>query len=257
MKAIMKSQLYQLKKERLIYIVFALCIALLMIFVINESDQGSFGEILCDMSSILSQISLLFLISAVAVICGKDFVDKTGNYEIMTGHTRFELYFGRAFLSIVIGVLGSLLICFIIIGIGCAIFGWGDAVSFGEVILRIMLLFFPMFRVACETIFLTFIIRNCYMVLAAGYVYLFFVVELIMGVSVNPTSFYLGVTNMVNLLDMTSFSTYSPVHPTKTMVVYDATLNATQIGGTIVVSLIVGVVFLVLGFHFFKTDDIE
>lgn len=257
MKDIMKSQLYQLKKERLIFIVFALCIVLLMIFILNENEQGSFGEILCDMSSILSQISLLFLISAVAVVCGKDFVDKTGNYEIMTGHTRFELYFGRAFLSIVIGVLGSLLICVIIICMGCAIFGWGDAVSFGDVLLRIMLLIFPMFRIACETIFVTFIIRNCYMVLAAGYVYLFFIAELIMGVSVNPTSFYLGMTNMVNILDMTSFTTYSPVHPTKTMVVYDATLKTSQIGGTIVVSLIVGIVFLILGFHFFKTDDIE
>lgn len=258
MKAIMKSQLYQLKKERLLYIVFALCIVLLLIFILNEDGHDTFGEIICEMSSILPQISLMFLFAAVAVICGKDFLDKTGNYEIMGGHTRLEMYLGRAILAIGVAVLGSILVILFIIGFGSLLFGWGDAISITDVLMRVLLLTFPMFRIACEVVFLTFIVRNAYMVLAAGFVYLFFIVELLFGMAgANADSYYLGMSNIIKLLNMNSFATYSPVNPGVKLIVYDTTLKVSDVGKTIVVSVAVGILFLVLGYHFFKTDDIE
>lgn len=257
MKNIVRAQIYQLKKERLLPIVFVLCIGLLCITIINQRDFDTFGEILCEISSIVPQMSLLFLFTAVAVICGRDFADKTGNYEIMGGHTRKEMYMGRASLAIGVAVVGSVLICYAIIGLGSAFMGWGDAVSLKDVLLRVTLMSFPMFRIACEAVFLTFIIRNAYIVMAAGYVYIFFITELLLGMSTQPASYYLGISNLAKLMDMTAFQTYSPVNPGVKMTVYDASISLSDAGGTVIVSVVVGVVFLVLGYHFFKTDDME
>lgn len=257
MKDIFKSQLFQLKKERLPYVVFVLCILLLCIVIVNEDGRASFGEMMCGLTNIISQISLMFLFTAVAVVCGKDFPDKTGNYEIMGGHTRFEVYMGRALLAIVVGVLGTLLLFFFVIGIGCAFVGWGDAVSLKGILFRVLLLMFPLFRIACEIVFLVFILRSAYLVLTIGYIYLFFILELMMGVSKAPTSYYLGMTNIFRILDMTFFQVYSPVNPGVKMVVYDTTLKLSDVWGTVVVSVGVGLLFLWLGYHFFKSDDIH
>lgn len=256
MKNIVKAQLYQLKKERLLYIVFVLCCILSGIAIMN-AEGDCFGERMCGVASTLPQISLAFLFTAVAVICGRDFMDKTGNYELMTGHTRAEMYAGRAMPAIVVGVVGSMLICVFVFGAGCLWLGFGDAVSLKTVLTRMGLMVFPMFRLACEMVFLTFIIRNTYAVMAVGYVYVFFITELLLGISEQPSSYYLGMTNLVKLWDLTAFQTYSPAHPSLVMTVYDAAIGLADVGATILVSLTAGIIFLILGYHFFKTDDIE
>lgn len=255
MKGIIKAQIFQIKKERLLVIVFLLSLALGVITWVNE-DFASFGEIVCDMSFIIPQISMLFLFAAIGVICGMDFSDKTANYEIMSGHTRLEVYLGRVILAVTVAVAGSLAICLLIIGIGSMVMDWGDAVSLKGVLIRVLLLAFPMFRIACEMVFVVFIVRNAYLLLAMGFFYTFALTELFMSVAKEPASYYLGMSNICRLMNMTAFQTYNPANPEMKIVIYDTTLQLSEIFTTIGVSLGVGFVFLLLGYRFFKTDDI-
>lgn len=257
MKNIMKSQLFQLKREKLPYMIFLLVIALLAIMIFNSMDEyENFGEAIAELGYMLPQMSLLFLFVTVGCICGIDFIDQTSNYELMSGHTRVEMYMARVVLSVIIGPVGCLLICFACIGLGSGIFGFGDAVSLSGVLFRYLLMIFPLIRIACEVVFLSFVIRNAYLIYGIGIMYVLFLSELILGFSKVADGFFLGMTNLIRLGNFKSFSTYSPVTLEK-YVIYDTSISRGDVLGTVGMSLIVGILFLVLGYRFFATDDIQ
>lgn len=255
MKDIIKSQWFQIRKERFLYVTYIVVFLLISILLL-QGDIEDCGTFICEASSLLPQFSLLFLFTAVGVICCRDFNDQTCNYEIMSGHTRGEIYMGRVVIALFVGIFGALSLCFICIGIGCILFGWGDTVSLSGVMERTLLMVFPLFRIACETIFLAFIVRNVYAIMAAGYLYVMVLSELLFSVMKDSNSFVLGFSNLIRLSNYNSFATYSPV-TTKNITVYDASLGSADIIGTIGWSCVVGVLFLILGYAFFKTDDIR
>ena len=68
-------------------------------------------------------------------------------------------------------------------------------------------------------------------------------------------SLFLGLTNINMLCMFDSWSTYGLEGNEN--YIYDASLSAGQISGTIIVSLVVSVIFLYLGYVFFHTDDLN
>ena len=102
-------------------------------------------------------IAVVYIFTLTAQICLSDFSDKTSYYELMGGHTRVEVYFGRAIPCLVIGTLGALLL-FIIPDITATVMlGWGGDIPVGQIILRRLLLIFPLFRLCCEAVFISFL----------------------------------------------------------------------------------------------------
>ncbi len=256
MKDIMKSQLFQYKKERLPLIVFIAIVGMILIFVLNEAEGNPVSEAACTMGIIVAQLAIMCVATVVSVFCGMDFLDQTSNYEIMSGHTREDAFLGRAVPAVLLGTLSSVCAILLVLIIGTLLLGWGDAVSLKAYLLHVVLLAFPYFRMACEFVCIVFIIRNPYLTLALGFFYSNGVGELLVGVSKSPFSFALGLTNLNRLTNFAAFSTYSPADPSNVMTVYDASLSLVDVLGTIGSSLGGGILFLLLGYHFFKTDDI-
>lgn len=266
MKPIIKAQLYQLRKDKLLYIVFALSIFLQCTTMIGEADftntVGATGTVLlpagdyvagCGMA--ISSFALIFALFFTADVCGADFIDKTTNYELMSGHGRNAVYFGRAVLSIIGGTLGSMLICAFPVIIGMLVSGWGNSISLGDVLLRYLLSVFPIIRIICEFVFVTFLVKNAYIMMAAGiFISLYGVV--IPEMFRQGTAEFLGLTSLAKLYDFSAWSTYTLVG-VKNIVIYDAALKAGEVVPIILASVIFGALFLMMGYWFFKKDDLH
>ncbi len=260
MKNIIKAQLIQLRKDKICRFIFIGILAVMIVIVIMMSDMASGkirftgGEqalILMTMTQLLAQF-FLYLFTAQA--CGADFVDKTMNYEIMSGHTRREVYFGRVVPALVIGTLGTMLLMALPIVVEVIILGgWGDKVSFTDMLLRFLLMAFPIARMICEYIFLTFVIKNPYIVMGISYV-----LCIVLGINIPMTRdhcFVLGMSNLnaITIIDdWESFGLGGDMH-----YIYETALSADFVLPTIIVSVVVGAVALLLGYTFFRNDDMH
>ncbi len=254
MNNIMKSQVYQLRKDKITKIAFFMVLFIQITNPILNNISSTLEKTACiyivENIQTLTMMPLLFLAILVGTICTADFTDKTLNYEIMTGHTRLELFLGRVIPCIVLGTVMSLIFMALPVVITSVILGWGTEISIGDMVFRLVLFLFPVIRIICELIFVAFLVKNPYIVMGAGY----FAVMLV-GVLVTKKSCMLGMTN-INLLS--NFNLYSVFNLNgKKFIVYDLSLGIDNILGTIFLSLFFGAVFLFLAYHFFKTDDLN
>lgn len=259
MKDIVRSQLYQLRKERVIWLVFIGILLIPFIGILAEGVINCEGDYptqtyLSDMSIISISGSLMFVFSFTGFVCCGDFGDKTSNYEIMTGHRRIEVYFGRVIPCLAVGVICFIIIIFAPIIVNTAMHGWGNQLDMGQTLLRYTLLIFPIIRIFCTAIFISFVVKNAYILMAVGYG-----AFMLSGIGAvffkEGKSLFLGLTNINMLCMFDSWSTYGLEGNEN--YIYDASLSAGQISGTIIVSLVVSVIFLYLGYVFFHTDDLN
>ena len=260
MKNIMKSQFLQLRKDKICYFLFfgimivSFIIAFLMTEPIPDDSRYTGGEEAIFGLSMFQLLAQFFLYIFTAQACGIDFMDKTCNYEILAGHTRREVFFGRAIPTIIISTIGTLLL--IAAPISAEVFflgGWGDKVSFTDVLARLLLMAFPITRVTCEFIFLTFIVKNPYVVMGASY--LLFII-LGMNIPVTPEHYFiLGISNINAITQIDMWQSFNLSG--KMFYIYETELSAELVIPTILVSVIVGGIALLLGYTFFKNDDMN
>ncbi|MBQ9140252.1 MAG: hypothetical protein IJX63_00470 [Lachnospiraceae bacterium] len=263
MKNIMKAQLYQLLRSSILYKTF-LCLVVfqIMVFVVArhsvlemEGRAFSAGNSLADGGYIVMCFALVFAIIATAHICGADFVDKTTNYELLTGHLRKEVYFGRALLSMLVGLAGAALLIIIPIAWLCIMDGWGSEMDFGKALLRLLLCIFPIWRMICEFVFLTYVVKNPYLVMIAGTLVSIYSGG-IMPMLTTGNMGVLGLGSLSQLMNFTAWRTFALVGE-KEITIYDASLTAGDMIGTILLSVVIGSLFLWLGYVFFKKDDLN
>lgn len=260
MKNIIKSQLYQLRKERLVWMVFVGFLIIPMSNIFLEGEMVLMGDyptqvMLSEMGMLFTIFPLMFLFTLVGIMCCGDFMDKTSNYELMTGHKRAEVYFGRVIPCIIVGVICFTVLVSVPIIVNTVMHGWGTKLDVGEIVLRHVLMIFPVFRILCTAVFAAFIIKNPYILMALGYV-----TFAIGGISSSSMfeermSPVLGMTNLNMLSTFESWATYGIEGNMN--YIYDASLTAGQIASTIIVSLAAGAVFIYLGYVFFHTDDLN
>lgn len=260
MTNIMKSQLYQLKKSKLVRAVFICILMLQFVFMDGEMDflfssDVTTGKFLAENGSLLVCISLMFALVITAEVCGADFLDKTSNYELMGGHLRKEVYFARSILSLGIGTLGALILN--VLPLVCAVLlsGWGDDISAWDIIFRYMISIFPIFRIISEFIFFSFLVKNSYAAMVAG-----FVIS-IAGTGwaelfPNGCALFSGIGTLTKLFAIPYWNTYT-LTGEKDIIVYHAALSAGDVAASVVSSVLFGVVFLLLGYWYFKKDDMN
>lgn len=261
MKGIIKSQLYKLKSDKIIIFSFgailliAVCIQFMIYGMISyEASIGdSGGEQAIFLLMFLSIFSQLFICIFTSQFCGADFLDKTCNYEIMSGHTRAQVYFGRTLPCVIIGTLGAM----IIIGIPIALIAvreeWGKLINVGDFLMRYLLMALPIARIISEYIFLSFIIRNPYIIMGISYG-----LTILVGVNIPPAQMYSPILGMSNLNMLTGIDTYTNY----TLMgdcnyIYETALSSGDILKTITFSLIFIFGSLLLGFAIFKNDDLN
>ncbi len=262
MKQIMKAQLYQLRKNRknkiLWLIFFVICI---MQITVTSGEMCYYEEMMAGSKYIadngywILHFSIVFVLLLTAEICGGDFIDKTMHYELMGGYTRKKIYLSRFWLCFLLSGLFMIVISMIPVITAVALGGWGDELSLVWCLVRLVLVFFSLFRLICEFVFLSYVVKNSYVAMGAATL-VFFVG--IYGNHLIPEKarFFSGLGTLYELTDFQPWSTFTLVGE-KMITLYDASMNASQIVSVIGSSLVFGLFFLWLGYMVFLKDDIN
>lgn len=262
MRNIMKALNYQVKKDNCT--IYAFLFALLFVFLVLPSmgDSVSFDTLTGSLfaASLGGMYPMLLMIVTVIVstrICGYDYKDKTMNYEIMAGHSRKEVYWGRVIVAIMWCMGGGFLIMLLPNLFFTAVCGWGVSMDLGGTIVCYLLVLFPLFRMTCEFILLTFLLKNSDIAGVIGYV--LFCVEVIIAMILHELlevafTVQFAATNMIRLLDFSNFS-LGYVNG-EDVAIYSNAIEGSLAAGTMGVSLVVGVVCLILGYAYFKKSDL-
>lgn len=258
MKNIVKAQFFQIIREKLLW--YMLVVALLLqtaLFMLplwlGNEEVTSAGEFFADNSYGLICFPVFFLVVAVGMICGMDFLDKTNHYEVLGGHRRHEVYLGRVIPAVLVGGGGALFLSILPILLYTIMYGWGTKIAPGPVIFRLVLLMLPYLRIVCEFVFLTFLVKNPYIMMAAGYAS--FIACMGLAEILNSFNAFLGITNMMQLLEVEKWVTFGLGGNLN--YIYEAPLSTGVIVQTILASVVFGVGSLYLGYVYFKNNDLN
>lgn len=259
MKNIIKAQLYQIRKSSFIFIVF---LAVLVMQLANMMGEWSYrGDAMYGSTYVAANgfyttlVALIFAIVFTGYVCGSDFNDKTANYELMSGHLRKQVYFGRAIISLAGGGIGVALIIAAPVVIATIACGWGNDIRMIDAIFRFLLVLLPVLRIICEFIFLTYVVKNAYVIMACGF-FTYILGSALPEYLGRSESVLLGVTNLSKLCSFESWMTYT-VGEMNIYTVYEAGVSVNDVVTTLLASVIFGGLFLVIGYLNFKKDDMN
>lgn len=257
MKRLIRAQVYQLCRKKSTAGVFLGILGLLLFELLSEMTLFR-GKLTADdffvsYQSIFMSFSMIVAFCYVAEICVGDFIDKTLNYEVMGGYTRKTVYFSRVLLGLAVSTIAVVCMWGILFGVALAYGGWGNQVGLSQMIARWLLMLFPFWRILCEFIFFSFLVKNVYVVMAVGTV----IALMSDGLSsLHCFSYALGFTNLNRLSHMLYFGVYT-MSDNKAYYLYDASLTTGEVFGTIGASVGFGLLFLLLGYVYFHKDDLR
>lgn len=255
---IMKAQWYQLRRDKAVYVIGFFAFAISGIFfsqLVSEASDGVQGSlVIVELGAFFVIAGLLFLLVVVANTMGNDFVDKTINYEVLSGHSRKQVYFGRVLPAIVYGVSGAMILSLFWPVAVTVTQGWGDLMEVKGVWLRYGLLIFVLFRLVCELVFLTVITKNTYITYLVGFCFSYAQV-ILLALMDNANEYLMGIGNCLRLLEFEEWSTIFLNE--QEQIFYNSALEPEMIVGTIGTSLLLGSLCLLLGYVYFKHDDLN
>ena len=259
MKNIMKAQLYQLVRQRNLRSAclgfFALAVFFGIVPKLNNEDitAGEYfaGEVMptcCMMAQFLAAIM-------TAYICADDFGDKTANYELLSGTLRRDAFFGKAIPSIIISTAAFFAFILVTMLTDMISYGWGNAISPATVLFRAFLMLFSVIRLNCFYIFISFLTKRLIAVPAISYIHLSAVSLLSMFGGAKSTVL-LGSASLNRICAFDSWYTFG-LDDDNIHIVYETALTSEETAEFIIVPIIFSAVYLILGYVFFRSDDIE
>lgn len=257
---IIKAQNYQTKSDNVVVYAFLAGLFLLSVsFLDADSLADMTGSLYLAVAGAGIPIVLVIItLILTARICGWDYADKTMNYEVLAGHSRGEVYWGRIISSMLWGMTGGIVLTLLPVLIFTVMNGWGCSMSLQGAVRHLLLLLFPMLRLICEFALLTFLLRSCYVAMIVGWV-LYASINIITMVVEEASDLKLTVqfaaTNMTRLLD---FGNYTVGYiDGKDVMIYDTALDSALAVQSVAVSLLAGAVCLMIGYICFKKSDMN
>lgn len=261
MRNIIKSQLYQFSKERIPFItLFCITAFITAVKIITDTwdiagtEPVTGGSCFADTLMQSNLLSLLFVVISVSFVCGNDFTDKTTNHELLAGHLRRDVFFGRAVTSIIVGTSGWLLMTLVPIIAMTIKNGWGTQILIGDALFRLFLMLFPVIRIICEIAMLCFIVKNPFISMTISWISI-----LTLGMAsetIGEGHLFLGTSNLFSISVVDTWMNYGLSDGTNYFI-YDMTLPSGDIIGTIAASVIFGAAALYIGYTFFRNDDMN
>lgn len=257
MASIISAQLCQLFRTKLKFITLLICLALEIVFTVlmipdNGDDQTGKMSMLIGWGS-MGVVVFLYIAASVGDICAGDFNDKTLYIELMSGCTRTKCYFGRLIVSVIFTLPTALFLYASPLLVGRVIFG-RNIVPISVLLMRIGLLVLPTLRLICMFTCISFIAKHRLGVLAIGFC-------MLEAFSV-ATAFIVSVPN--ELLALTSasyicsFDEWSSVGLNGALTfVTDNRLADGMIGKIALWSIAASVLFVLIGWHSFHSDDLN
>lgn len=257
----MKAQNYQIKRDNLIIYGFLVCLVLPIFGMLLDGsgfdgmDGGLFTVSMFGFFPFLFPLLSLIIITR---ICGWDMNDKTINYELLSGHSRVQVYFGRVFCGILWTMLGGIFVTLLPILFVTVFKGWGNSLDFGDAAARYVVMLCPNFRWACELILLTFLVRNSHVAAVLGFV-LFETGGILSLVLQEMTDIAMDVQfTTSNLLELSDVSNFRDMLIGENVVsVYEAVLEPKLMTDSVVISLAVGIICLLFGYAVFRRRDMS
>lgn len=191
-------------------------------------------------------------------ITGWDYADKTMNYEILSGHSRSEVYWSRVLVSICWCMGLSIIFIFLPIILLTIINGWGYSMEVGDAVKSCLLILLPLLRTTCEFMLFTFLIGNCYVGLLIGWFYI--EISSVIGMVfeqyhiIDKCTWQIATTNIATLLTFNGKFGYVNGEDVE---VYEAMLDPSLVSGTIIASLLISAGCVLLGYLIFRKRDIS
>ena len=257
MKNVIISQLYELRKNRTVFLfcfgVLILCIAICWM-VTGWTETSKISETVADNGlQVISMFVRTSILIITGCICAGDFPDKTINHEITSGTLRKDAFFGRAVLAIVLSEIIAIVTILLCLAIMSALYGWGDTVTLDSALKRVFLLVFPYFKYSCFAVMISFIVKQPY---AA---FLFVILATIVYTSVIRGSeivvYLLSDVTAAKICTYNSYATYGL--ETEVRMIYDQSIDTDLIAGAVIASLIIGALYLIIGYHYYNKDDLN
>lgn len=252
---VVRAQMYQLKRDRITWGVLLFVLVLSGIFTFVSMDD--FGEeisgsiVVASLGSIYCMVGMIVVLVIVANVIGKDFTDKTMNYEILSGHSRKEVFFGRFVVSLLVGVIGAFLVM-VLLPVGMTIvFGWGDTINLSGVMARYGLILITLFRIVCELTFVTILTKNPYITYLVGFIFGY--VQMIVSMLfpdwfADESSVLLSVGHCLDLLNF--LDEYGQI-------LYQSEVESSMVFLSIGTSLLAGVIIIMISYVFFQHNDLN
>lgn len=253
---IIKSQNYQIRHDK--FSVIAMIIFAGITVYLSVCDNVTGGEKFIAMGSNSPMLWLIVCLVFGARIAAWDYNDKTINYELLAGHSRKDMFWGR----FVAAFFWCVIICSFIVLIPlivCSIRnGWGENVDFVNCMVRIMVAVLVMVRVLSEFFFLAVLLRNCYVTYAVSYIsvgcsmMLVLILSELFGVE---SGCVLGFLSLSDMLELTN-SHFEWINGAD-ISVYESALALSDTVKVIVSSVAVTLLCLLGGYRIFKNRDME
>ncbi|MCM1495916.1 MAG: ABC transporter permease [Bacteroides sp.] len=254
---VIRAQLYQLKRDKMVWGIFLFALVLNGIFSftnMTDMDEELSGSLtVASMGSMYCMAGMIVILIVVANVMGKDFIDKTLNYEILSGHSRREVYFGRFITAVLIGPVISFLVIAAVPLVMTLIFGWGTTIELEGVLVRYALIFFTLVQIACELALITILTKNPYVTYLAGFILgyiqmMFFTVRTEFPDWFAERDFsMLSIWHCMDLLSFQDMTTF----------LYSSEVEASAIWLSIGISLILGGIIILAGYLYFRRDDLN
>lgn len=260
MRNIIRAQNYQTRNDLIVIVSLILFGVVSVVSPQMNVIDVPFSEFTGSFYAVSSDKTfLLYIILVVTTrVCGWDQSDKTINYELLAGHNRSAVYFGRIITSLIWAGAACAVLMFVPPVICLVINGWGYSADFSWVMIRYILAFLPIIRVTFEFALLTFLLRSSGYSLLLGCMIIDGVVlaDSILNMESNiEITWHLGITNLVCVTGFPD-SGYGYVNG-EDVVVYESALGQSLIIGTIVASVLVGAACLAVGCVLFKKRDMK
>lgn len=259
MKRVILAQIKQIGKGKLKYITFIFLIGVsvvpVMEFYLNRDKglENSACTFFYTVYFMFFSMMHLFIGVSVSDICAGDFSDKTFYNEILSGQTRFNSYFGRVITAIVFTLVGSIILMTAPVVICSVLCGWGTLFTVGDVVQRLLISILPLIRIICAYICFSFIFKQ--------YSIMNFIVGLMVsmmceeGFFSNAQPAVLASASLLRLCRFDMWANYG-LNDVYTPVV-DATIPAGEIQSIVIWSIIASAAFLIIGYAYFRRDDLN
>ena len=261
---IVKSVNYGLRKDTgvIISIVAMLGFPFFIIALISNMDAEGLKSVTASFlvgSQLLGMVYGFSYLGIIIISCkamGMDGSDKTINYEIMSGHRRFKVFAGRVISGIVWGVILVLIIDSLPVLVFCLANGWGKETDPFDVIIRMLLCFFPMLRLCAFHMMIASLLGSAGKGIAAG-LGVFTALDIIE--SVMAENFNLQTDNMFGFINILSLlipqNSREFIVDGKPVTIFDTSIDSHMVLLTIGVSLLFTALYLTIAFIIFKKKD--
>ncbi|MBD5536140.1 MAG: ABC transporter permease subunit [Lachnospiraceae bacterium] len=256
---IIKSQWYQLIRDKRVRGTFI--VTLLFNGAITFANTDSFGgdmqggPVTADLGSFYGVMGLLFMLALIAFVMGTDFVDKTLNYEILSGHSRKEVLFGRFIVAALAGSIGAIVVMIFFPCVLTVVFGWGSVLEPVGVFRRYVLVYVMLLRIACELAFISVIVKNPYVIICAGYIVgcVQLLMFLLKPVLLNLELLF-QILSVCRCFELLNF----PVHMNEVgRIVGTSVVELQEVLITIAGAVIIGTAAVVAAYAYFRRDDLH